>query len=598
MSRIPRTASCLLFCCAQAMIGVWMPLRAEMSISLAPAIQLPLIVGTTTTWTTDVSDTAAGSFWYRFRVREYGGEFRTVRDYGPSNSLDWATVDHEGNYEIEVSARNIETQETASTSVSFEVASLVTGTEAVLSTTPHPLVQLYSAPACEEGSRMRVVYQAAGSAVQATPFKNCRAGRSMNFYLAGMRPTTEYAVKHVVDTGWEFQYGPAYSVTTGVVPADVLPQTVLKPLGKPTAEAVLLASPLSSRAVATDLDGNVVWFNPANDVMITRVEPGGRFIGIRDGGLDRSRAAVIEFDVLGMTLHETNVARVNEQLAAMGKKQIGAFHHEAGRLRGGNFVVLGSVEEILTDVQGAGPVDVLGDMIIVLDEDMQVVWTWDTFDHLDTSRRAVLGQTCRGAGGGCPPIFLSDNANDWTHGNSVQQTPDGNLIYSARHQDWLFKIDYDHGEGNGQVLWRLGKDGDFVYESNDPYPWFSHQHDGGFADGGSSTILVFDNGNTRRSLDPLANSRGQVIQIDEQNRTAKLILNADLGVFSAALGSAEKLKDGDYAFDAGFVFDQESQESYSAISMQVDPSGDIVLAIKAPAMVYRTFRMTDLFSPR
>jgi arylsulfate sulfotransferase len=598
MPRTNPSASCLLFCCVIALTGFWMPLRAEMSVSLSATVQLPAIVGTPVTWTTDISEGDAGSFWYRFRVREFGGEFHTVRDFGPSGSLDWAAADHEGNFEIEVTARNIETQETASTSVSFEVASLVTGSDPVLSQTSHPLVQLYSVSACEEGSRMRVVYQAAGAAVQTTPFKNCRAGRSMNFYLAGMRPATEYSVRHVVDTGWEFQYGPAVSVTTGAVPPDALRQTVLKPLGKPTAEGVLLLSPLSSRAMATDLEGTVVWFSQANDVMITRVETGGRYIGIRDGGLDRSRAAVIEMDVMGRTLQETNVARVNEQLAAMGKRQIGAFHHEAGRLRGGNLVVLGSVEEILTDVQGSGPVDVLGDMIIVLDADLQVVWTWDTFDHLDTSRRAVLGQTCRGAGGGCPPLFLSDNANDWTHGNSVQQTPDGNLIYSARHQDWLFKIDYDHGEGNGGILWRLGKDGDFVYESNDPYPWFSHQHDAGFANGDASTVLVFDNGNTRRSLDPSANSRGQVIQIDEQKRTAKLILNADLGVFSAALGSAEKLKDGDYAFDAGFVFDPESPESYSAFSMQVDPAGDIVLAIKAPATVYRTFRMTDLYTPR
>ena len=41
---------------------------------------------------------------------------------------------------------------------------------------------------------------------------------------------------------------------------------------------------------------------------------------------------------------------------------------------------------MLTGVQGKGTVDVLGDMILVLDRDLQVVWTWDAFDHLDPHR--------------------------------------------------------------------------------------------------------------------------------------------------------------------------------------------------------------------
>ena len=67
-----------------------------------------------------------------------------------------------------------------------------------------------------------------------------------------------------------------------------------------------------------------------------------------------------------MTLLETNAARVNEQLLAMGKRQITAFHHEARPLEW-RLAVLGDVEQILTDVQGPGPVDVVGDMIVVLD---------------------------------------------------------------------------------------------------------------------------------------------------------------------------------------------------------------------------------------
>ena len=30
---------------------------------------------------------------------------------------------------------------------------------------------------------------------------------------------------------------------------------------------------------------------------------------------------------------------------------------------------------------------------MVLDEDLQVVWTWDAFDHLDVDRAPILGET-------------------------------------------------------------------------------------------------------------------------------------------------------------------------------------------------------------
>ena len=152
----------------------------------------------------------------------------------------------------------------------------------------------------------------------------------------------------------------------------------------------------------------------------------------------------------------------------------------------------------------------LGDIIIVLNNDLEVVWAWNSFDHLDVTRMATLNETCAPVGGGCPPFHNSQIANDWLHGNSVQQTPDGDLLYSARHQDWLIKIDYRFGEGSGNVIWRLGKDGDFQAISDDPYPWFSHQHDAGFTPDGS-LLTVFDNGNMRFSTDESTHSRGQVV---------------------------------------------------------------------------------------
>jgi arylsulfate sulfotransferase len=257
----------------------------------------------------------------------------------------------------------------------------------------------------------------------------------------------------------------------------------------------------------------------------------------------------------------------------------------------GKILVLAALEQILTDIQGPGRVDVLGDMIVIMDSNLQVVWAWDAFDHMDVTRKAILGEMCvSNSSGNCPPIFLASNANDWLHGNSVQQTPDGNLLYSARSQDWVIKIDYENGNGAGYVIWRLGPEGDFKMNSTDPNPWFSHQHDPQLLPD-NTTMTLFDNANVRNLADPTVNSRGQVLQLDEKNLVANLIMNADLGQYSFALGAAQKLANGNYHFDNGYLSDGGS------LSLEVDAAGHIVYAIHPNIAEYRSFRMQDLYTP-
>ena len=107
----------------------------------------------------------------------------------------------------------------------------------------------------------------------------------------------------------------------------------------------------------------------------------------------------------------------------------------------------------------------------------------------------------------------------------------------------VYKIAYANGAGDGHVIWKLGKDGDFRWVSSDPYPWFSHQHDAKFDYAG--VISLFDNGNTRVSQMG-GNSRGQVLAIDESNMTITPVINADLGGYSLALGAAQRLSNGNY----------------------------------------------------
>src|SRR5262249_18381885 len=290
-------------------------------------------------------------------------------------------------------------------------------------------------------------------------------------------------------------------------------------------------------------------------------------------------------DLAGNPVRETNLAALNAQLAALGHEPIHAFHHDAQRLADGTTVALALTERTV-DVNGT-PTNYVGEMVLALDADFQVKWAWEAFDHLDVRRGPVLGEVVRP--GSPEPTAVVPNlpAVDWLHVNAVALSPaDGNLILSARNQDWVIKVDYRNGAGDGHVVWRLGEGGDFTVNSADPSPWFSHQHNAHYID--DHTIILLDNGNTRRASDPNAHSRGQVWALDETSRTATPLLNADLGDYSFRLGSAQRLSNGNYWFTSG---SQGQPPTQFAQETEVLPDGTKTYVLEtdhADKLVYRS----------
>src|SRR5579883_729861 len=577
--------------------------QAQISLTLTPSLPSPVPLGTVLTFTASASGANLGTPTYRFRARLAGYNFHTIVDYGPNSSLTWTTIDREGSYEIEVTARSGDLSQTAVASVVIVMSPLVTQDTPLITPTANPLVFIYSAPPCPLRQSLSVKFVSPEGYVQSTPSQPC-TGFSMNFYLAGMRPQAQYSVQHVLAADSSTSTGPLMSLPTPSVTTPQAPTVSYLTSSRPAVDGILLQSPFVSGAIATDLAGNVVWYYTGNISYLTAPVTGGTFMGLAENATaDPSQQFIREFDLAGITLAETNAARVNEQLAVMGVHPINGFHHDARKLPQGGYLVLADSERILTDVQGPGPVDVIGDTILVLDSDLQVQWAWDSFDHLDPRRPAVLGETCSYPPGfSCAAFYLAPVANDWLHGNCVQLTPDGNILYSARHQDWVIKIDYENGAGSGNVLWRLGPEGDFKLAAGDPrvapldpHPWFSHQHDPTF-EPNDSTLTLYDNGNTRIAADPSGHSRGQALRIDEKLREARLILNADLGVYSNAVGSAQHLPNGDYHFDSGFLSFPPGSANYAAQSVEVNPEGQIVYGLQVGALEYRSFRMPDLYT--
>ena len=325
-------------------------------------------------------------------------------------------------------------------------------------------------------------------------------GESTNFIVAGMLPYTTYLMRDVLDNG---TVSAPLEFTTGSLPANLpFPTfTVVQPpaAGTDLSEGMIFhagAFGYTIDTIATDLSGNVIWYYdsvannfPSNS---TNLEPGGTvmMLGGMTTGVIGGYNTLRQVDLAGDTLRQTNIYAVNAELAAMGQPQIIDFDHEAKLLPNGDTVVIASTQK--TVKYKGRPTKFTGDMVIVLDQNFQVSWVWNSFQWLNTNRLGTVFGTPK----------------DWLHANSVSWSPeDNNLIVSLRAQDWVIKIDYANGTGNGHVVWKLGPGGAFKAISKAPSPWFTHQHDVRYIN--DNTLLVFDDGNTRQKSNPKGTAAGR-----------------------------------------------------------------------------------------
>lgn len=579
-------------------------------VSLSGSLPSPQPVGAVVTWTATATDTDQGTIMYAFNVGQQGGALPLVRDFGPTNFFRSYPALQEGTYTISVTARNNSTGNIATASQTIVATPIANSTTPVaLSNTANPLVVLFSALPCNAPEKMQVAFKNATQAsAQLTPIQACN-GKSMNFYVAGMLPSTQYTLTGVFISGGKVVgYTKSVTYTTPSIPASVpIPaRTILSPAPAVAASEPLLLHSYFGRYVeaATDLSGNVVWYYQPWDGeggYLTRAQIGGYFWYIGNKSNDAYQAPLREFDVAGNTVLETNVGRINEQLVAAGQPALTAVNHELRTMSDGNIVMIGSTDAILGPNIQSGA-DILYNILVVLNPGLQLVWSWNSVTcgncatELPPTRAAVLGETCTNTQVGCPPLTPPNTiANDWLHGNTAELAPDGSILMSLRHQDWLLKIDYNYGAGTGNILWRMGLDGDFaiIGDANDNYPWFSHQHDAEW-DFNGTNLSVFDNGNTRISLNRGEHSRGQLLSVDETTMTAKLVDNFDLGVYSLAYGTAQMLVNQSGAV-TGMHFESGDIAATTSQSQSYYPTG--VFNLKSIATTYRSAQMHDMYSP-
>ena len=695
-----KTLNSLYFYSVVLFLALGAPAFATVGIaSLAPSNEAPQPIGKTITWTATATDSNAGPLTFQFNILTPSGtQFALVKDFNvgtlsggvwTAQPFIWVPTGVEGSYQIQVVIKDFTSGETTSKTVAFRVSPVVKGGSPIIVRTANPLVVLFSVPSCAAGSMMRAVFQEESANPPAATYTNwvgCHPPASVTFEIAGMLPSTPYSLYAQTRTGGNMTSGSTVNFKTDALP-DTVPFPTFKLMipktGSPTdtSNPVLLHNMIQFGAaepfpdVATNLSGNIIWYYYPNDLthgdVMTRPLPGGGFLTMQDDvSWDPNvtkEQLLRQIDLAGNIVRETNMGIIQQQLIALGSVDggpctaisspapvysacAGAFHHDAIQtLPNGWTAALLDIEKIFpagTEGDTSGlPVDVIGDLIVVLDSNCQVQWYWDSFDpakggngyaNLPVSRAAVLGETCGANTSGCPPIFLlgagiAPLAHDWLHANTLYYWPDsspsqtqGDIVWSSRHQDWVFKIDYRDGAGTGNIVWRMGPGGDFTFNNvyGDPWPWFSHQHDVGIQNGGKGPMTIFDNGNTRISQPGDStggvpglgsacgpndcDSRGMAVAFDEKTMTVTVSPNGvslDLGTFSTAMGSADLLANGNYFFENPIVIVNLKAQP-DGYSMEVGPtpavpqlgSADVILNLAGPQH-YRGWQMPSLYNP-
>ena len=325
------------------------------TVTLAPSDDSPL-VGERVTWTATAVDVGATPV-YQFSAAPHGGAFHVVRDFSPTNSFDWTPM-QEGRYDIQVTVKDgYQATETTSAVAVDEVASRVSGSQAVDHAHRQPARGLVQRPAVLGGDGLRPVRRGERPPGLAEHRRSGRRAGEEHERLR-RRHAAEHDLRDAARLQRRHRLGARATSRRGASlrPSTIPAFTVVQPPGPGSDldqdmvfHQRIRSTPNAPPLIATDLAGQVVWYYDLSQSGFTLTKagqslvPGGTLLL---NGVDQytpvptAPNVLREIDLAGNPVRETNLAAVNAQLAAMGKEVIHAFHHDVQRLPDGNTVAL------------------------------------------------------------------------------------------------------------------------------------------------------------------------------------------------------------------------------------------------------------------
>jgi arylsulfate sulfotransferase len=477
---------------------------------------------------------------------------------GEATAIVWATtagkVDSQGNFTAPAGTQSTTVYVTATSKqdrTKYGYATIHVVAPGTVTTTANPQVALYTVTPSSAGNVS--VQFGTDTTYGLTTWTQASTGSAIGLLVAGMRPNTEYHMRAVVQFSDGAQFSDADHTFTANVSNEDLQAPVITATTTPGftpqggVELLALASG-SARPTVTDLNGNVLWTylggGPSGTVPnpVKLLSNGDFMINFSNSLADGESSLLEEIDLTGKVIWQMTGAQLNKALAAATCSgcniTVTGTHHDFVMLPNGHLVVIAGTQQVVSGTT------VTGDVLIDLDQNRNPVWLWNEFDHLDINRR--------------PYLFP-----DWTHTNAVIYSPDdGNLVISIRHQNWVIKVNYANGQGDGSIVWHLGYQGDFtLVGGTDPTDWFYAQHGPSFASSnttGDFALTLFDNGDDRvfasgitcgsTGAPPCLYSTAPVFEINETNMTATLLSNPTTPTYSFFGGNSAILANGNQEF--------------------------------------------------
>ena len=244
-------------------------------------------------------------------------------------------------------------------------------------------------------------------------------------------------------------------------------------------------------------------------------------------------------------------------------------------------------------VRQVGNNSYLFDKIVELDPSGNLLWSWDTYDHIPVTEADIYNLTS---------TVDNQTVIDFTHANALIWDYNNSVIYlNSRHTNTFYKIN----QTTGNIIWACGEFGNFTFLDTNgnavPALWY-HGHD--LEQVAPDVFTMFNN-----DFDNVTNyndSNSQLIEftLNEQNMTAKenWSWTAPKQYYTTYLGAADILPNGDWIGDFGSPTHQfpENQPwnftDTGAILFEVNPAGQIVRTITFPTTwsIYRIDVVTNL----
>lgn len=226
-------------------------------------------------------------------------------------------------------------------------------------------------------------------------------------------------------------------------------------------------------------------------------------------------------------------------------------HHDFCRMPNGNTMALGwelVPEAITPQIQGGLPgtehdQGIWCDTFQEITPDGQVVWTWHGYEHLEVATDIIA------------PLY---RRQEWTHANTCEVLPDGNVLTSFRMTNTIGIID----KSTGRFLWKWGQDELGGQHDPNPLP--------------NGNILLFDNGWHSRRGAPSPGSR--VIEVDPRTETIGWTYETrpSWAFYSSFISGAQRLDNGNTLICEGM----------QGRLFEVTPEGEVVWEFVSPFFGY------------